>query len=215
MIFPLIAWWIFPWQNVNVHQAGYKMYPLVNIQKTMYPLVNVNITMERSTIFTGKTHYFMAIFNSKPLNHQIQRPGPWNCGRQRLQRPRPPWNQHPAPAGGDSPGDGGEPHWFPWKNPGGTRRNWLYPAWWTNILPWKDPPFFMGKSTISMAIFNCELLVHQRVNHLIYPLVINQWLLIEGSLEVKLPTIWTVEKQRWEESEEKRSEERRCRCAKR
>ena len=48
---------------------------------------------------------------------------------------------------------------------------------------------------------------------------------IEGSLEVKLPTIWTVEKQRWEESEEKRSEERRseekeseerrCRCAKR
>ena len=30
-----------------------------------------------------------------------------------------------------------------------------------------------------------------------------------------LPTIWTVEKQRWEESEEKRSEERRCRCAKR
>ena len=42
---------------------------------------------------------------------------------------------------------------------------------------------------------------------------------------MKLPTIWTVEKQRWEESEEKRSEERRseekeseerrCRCAKR
>ena len=24
-------------------------------------------------------------------------------------------------------------------------------------------PFFMGKSAISMAIFNCELLVHQRV----------------------------------------------------
>ena len=31
---------------------------------------------------------------------------------------------------------------------------------------------------------------------------------------MKLPTIWTVEKQRREESEEKRSEERRCRCAK-
>ena len=29
--------------------------------------------------------------------------------------------------------------------------------------------------------------------------------IIEGSLEVKLPTIWTVEKQRWEESEEKES----------
>ena len=40
-------------------------------------------------------------------------------------------------------------------------------------------------------------------------------IVIEGSLEVKLPTLWTVEKQRWEESEEKRSEERRCRCAKR
>ena len=38
---------------------------------------------------------------------------------------------------------------------------------------------------------------------------------IEGSLEVKLPTIWTVEKQRWDESEETRSEERRGRCAKR
>jgi len=48
--------------------------------------------------------------------------------------------------------------------------------------------------------------------------------LAEGSLEVKLPTIWTDEKQRWEESEkrrrkkireEKEREERRCRCAKR
>ena len=30
-----------------------------------YPLVNVYITMERSTIFNGKTHYFdWAIFNS-------------------------------------------------------------------------------------------------------------------------------------------------------
>jgi len=45
--------------------------------------------------------------------------------------------------------------------------------------------------------------------------------MIEGSLEVKLPTIWTDEKQsraeveRRERSEEKESEERRCRCAKR
>ena len=44
---------------------------------------------------------------------------------------------------------------------------------------------------------------------------------VEGSLEAKLPTIWTDEKQSREEaerrdsSEEKRSEERRCRCAKR
>ena len=27
--------------------------------------------------------------------------------------------------------------------------------WWTNKKLWKDPPFFMGKSTISMAIFHC------------------------------------------------------------
>jgi len=55
--------------------------------------------------------------------------------------------------------------------------------------------------------------------------------LIEGSLEVKLPTIWTDEKaevrrvreeKRRDENrrrkkirEEKKSEERRCRCAKR
>ena len=32
---------------------------------------------------------------------------------------------------------------------------------------------------------------------------------IEGSLEVKLPTIWTDEKQRWEESEKRREEKRR------
>ena len=33
--------------------------------------------------------------------------------------------------------------------------------------------------------------------------------IIEGSLEVKLPTIWTNEKQWWEESEKRRDEERR------
>jgi hypothetical protein len=27
------------------------------------------------------------------------------------------------------------------------------------------------------------------------------WYIVEGSLEVKLPTIWTDEKQRWTESE--------------
>ena len=31
----------------------------------------------------------------------------------------------------------------------------------------------------------------------------------EGSLEVKLPTVWTDEEQRWEESEKRREEERR------
>ena len=54
----------------------------------------------------------------------------------------------------------------------------------------------------------------------------NHMEIIEGSLEVKLPTIWTDEKQSRAEaerrgrlaerrSEEKESEERRCRCAKR
>ena len=52
------------------------------------------------------------------------------------------------------------------------------------------------------------------------------YIIIEGSLEVKLPTIWTDEKQSGAEAErrerleerrveEKESEERRCRCAKR
>jgi hypothetical protein len=34
---------------------------------------------------------------------------------------------------------------------------------------------------------------------------------IEGRLEVKLPTIWTDEKQRWEESEKRVREEKRRR----
>jgi len=52
------------------------------------------------------------------------------------------------------------------------------------------------------------------------------WRIIEGSFEVKLPTIWTDEKQSRAEAErrerleerrvgEKESEERRCTCAKR
>ena len=34
-------------------------------------------------------------------------------------------------------------------------------------------------------------------------------MMIEGSLEVKLPTTWTDEKKRWEESEKRREEKRR------
>jgi len=34
-------------------------------------------------------------------------------------------------------------------------------------------------------------------------------LIFEGSLEVKLPTIWTNEKQRWEESEKRREEKKK------
>ena len=39
--------------------------------------------------------------------------------------------------------------------------------------------------------------------------MVYSWYIIEGSLEVKLPTIWTDEKQRWEESEKRREEKRR------
>ena len=60
----------------------------------------------------------------------------------------------------------------------------------------------------------------------LWPKLTGHHWIIEGSLEVKLPTIWTDEKQSREEaerrerleerrSEEKESEERRCRCAKR
>ena len=58
----------------------------------------------------------------------------------------------------------------------------------------------------------------------IYLIIYHLWFvcIFEGSLEVKLPTIWIDEKQRWEEKrrrkkikQEKVSEERRSRCAKR
>jgi hypothetical protein len=38
--------------------------------------------------------------------------------------------------------------------------------------------------------------------------LVPQLLFVEGTLEVKLPTIWTDERQRWEESEKRREEER-------
>ena len=46
-----------------------------------------------------------------------------------------------------------------------SRESTCYPLVNIHILPWKDPPFFMGKSTISMAIFNSFLYFHQRVPH--------------------------------------------------
>ena len=45
----------------------------------------------------------------------------------------------------------------------------MYPLVNVYILPWKITMLLMGKSTISMAIFNCFLYVHQRVSQ--YPLV--------------------------------------------
>ena len=77
-------------------------------------------------------------------------------------------------------------------------------------------PCFLDVSTGSFCLYLCTSCV----------LHCNAIYIIEGSLEVKLPTIWTDEKQSREEAErrerleerrveEKESEERRCRCAKR
>jgi len=46
-------------------------------------------------------------------------------------------------------------------------------------------------------------------NNIIIVIITIMTIMIEGSLEVKLPTIWTDGKQRWEESEKRRAEERR------
>ena len=45
--------------------------------------------------------------------------------------------------------------------------------------------------------------------YILFTIFIYILFVIEGSLEVKLPTIWTHEKQRWEESQKRREEERR------
>jgi hypothetical protein len=39
--------------------------------------------------------------------------------------------------------------------------------------------------------------------------IVEGQIFIEGSLELKLPTIWTDEKQRWEESEKKKEDQKR------
>ena len=83
-----------------------------------------------------------------------------------------------------------------------------------------------GRTELSLKMDPKVLMVYKIPNYVTlnnnYIILIN---IIEGSLEVKLPTIWADEKQsraeaerrgRLEErrSEEKESEERRCRCAK-
>ena len=44
--------------------------------------------------------------------------------------------------------------------------------------------------------------------YILFTIFIYILFVIEGSLEVKLPTIWTHEKQRWEESQKRREERR-------
>ena len=50
--------------------------------------------------------------------------------------------------------------------------------------------------------------IHTYVHTYVHACV-HTYIIIEGSLEVKLLTIWTDEKQRWEESEKRREEARR------
>ena len=60
----------------------------------------------------------------------------------------------------------------PWENHRKTIGKWWFNMGFTGILAglvnshfanWKDPPLLMGKSTISMVIFNSKLLNYQRV----------------------------------------------------
>ena len=51
--------------------VNYYNLPRLHHLYSIYPLVNVYITMERSTIFNGKIHYFdWAIFNRYVTNYQ-------------------------------------------------------------------------------------------------------------------------------------------------
>jgi hypothetical protein len=91
-------------------------------------------------------------------------------------------------------------------------------------LLWNDVDIACGAEVWSMLLWPnlpCHVLRLPLVQSQSYTV-----LLFEGSLEVKLPTIWTDEKQSRAEAErrerleerrveEKESEERRCRCAKR
>jgi hypothetical protein len=54
----------------------------------------------------------------------------------------------------------------------------------------------------------CPIRSHD-INIYIYNIIIT-----EGSLEVKLPIIWTDEEQRWEESEKRREEKRKMKSQK-
>ena len=75
----------------------------------------------------------------------------------------------------------------------------IYNIWWWNHNNWwLTAIIFLRLKFNTMSV--CLKIEYPKI----------QWL-IEGNLEVKLPTIWTDEKQRWEESErreENKKEER-------
>ena len=69
-------------------------------------------------------------------------------------------------------------------------------------------PQFLVKLIVAIKQ-RCQLWLVRGDDYCYYYIYYILLLLAEGSLEVKLPTIWTDEKQRWEESEKTREEERR------
>ena len=82
--------------------------------------------------------------------------------------------------------------------------------WWLghdcvpHSLPWLMSPSSLLKLQFYWAILYFLLVVHTRLHNIAY--IYNT---IEGSLEVKLPTIWTDEKQKWEDSEKRRRSKKR------
>ena len=90
--------------------------------------------------------------------------------------------------------------------------------WFTMIYMYD----YLSSTIFSIRIYNVNF-IRMTILHIIY--IESNWLelyvvynhkyhykhdyLFEGSLEVNLPTIWQMEKQRWEESEKRREEERR------
>ena len=60
-----------PWYRMWTPSHSWDLWMWITHSKCIYPLVNVYITMERSTIFHGKIHYFdWAIFNSYVSHYQ-------------------------------------------------------------------------------------------------------------------------------------------------
>ena len=71
---------------------------------------------------------------------------------------------------------------------------------------WQDLLWFANVRTHTYTytyIIIIRIIIITTIITIIVIMIIITTTIIEGSLEVKLPTIWTVEKQRWEESAEK------------
>ena len=76
----------------------------------------------------------------------------------------------------------------------------------SDLQGWIRAPLLGAKGPVFKQA--CLLTSHCNMlrQHIILYIYISLSIIIEGSLEVKLPTIWTDEEQRWEESEKRREE---------